>query len=74
MTKICYLIAATNSTHGVIASCPADTESDACAAVDALFTDHFGAPPDRCRCVDVGALPSLWVQGDPAYIDEVTRP
>jgi hypothetical protein len=68
MQKTSFLIAAIGANHAVLAQCFANTESDACKAIAALFLDDKGAQATEIACIDTGAMPGLWMPADPQYL------
>jgi len=66
-SRASYLVAALGYSKGALAQCFARSPGEAARAVAALAIDTLGEECE-CQCIDTGAIPGLWIPGDPAHI------
>jgi len=65
-----YLVLAIGATRAALAQCYAMAAPQAQQAVAAIFVDTYGEDA-ACECIDIGASPGLWLEGDPIYMRAV---
>jgi hypothetical protein len=63
----CYLVAIVGKSKGALVSVHTRNELDARRCTEGLWLDIEDEYTESA-CIDIGAKPGLWIEGDPAYI------